>query len=243
MQLSGRPLLDNTADQALFVNREEILSKIDGSLRTGLNCLVVGDPGGGKTSLVRALMYRTQVSDRPLQFTYVRANRARTAGDLLASVLAALRVEVPGPLPALELVDVLAGAVLSANDSGTGNRVIVAEDVSGDAGAELFGALRDEVWQVDAQWLVTASTAQAPSLLRPPADVFFETRMELESAYRRAGGRAAAPAPGRRKSSLPTASSRRRDSVGQTPRRLLELARELAAEPAVGGMRLTTVAG
>lgn len=243
MQLSGRPLLDNTADQALFVDREEILSKIDGSLRTGLNCLVVGDPGGGKTSLVRALMFRTQESDPPLQVTYVRANGARTAGDLLTSVLAAMRVEVPGRLQALGLLDLLAGAVLTADDSAAGNRVIVAEDVTGDAGAELFGALRDEVWQVEAQWLVTTSTAQAPSLLRAPADVFFETRIQL------------GPLPLdqavellRRRLDLPETADvsglvEAADSARETPRRLLEVARELSAEPAVGGLLLTTVAG
>ena len=66
-----------------------------------------------------------------------------------------------------------------ARESDPGPRVIVVEDVLARAGAELFGSLRDELWQVDAQWLVTTSTVQAPGLLRPPADVFFETRVEL----------------------------------------------------------------
>ena len=243
MQISGRPLLDNTADQALFVGRDDILTRVDGSLRNGLNCLVVGDPGGGKTSLVRALMFRTQETNRPLQVSYVRANGARTAGDLLAAVLAALRVEGTGPRPAIELLDVLAGAVVTADDSAHGNRVIVAEDVSGDAGAELFGALRDEVWQVQAQWLVTTSTAQAPSLLRPPADVFFETRGELgplplEQAVELL----------RRRLDLPETADlsglvEAADSARETPRRLLEVARELSAAPTVGGLLLTTVAG
>ena len=54
MQLSGRPLLDNSADQALFVGRDDALARIERSLRSGLNCLVVGQPGSGKSSLVRA---------------------------------------------------------------------------------------------------------------------------------------------------------------------------------------------
>ena len=57
MQLSGRPLLDIEADQALFVGRSDVLGEIDRSLRAGLNCLLAGEPGSGKTSVVRALMF------------------------------------------------------------------------------------------------------------------------------------------------------------------------------------------
>ena len=243
MQLSGRPLLDTDADQALFVGREEILGRIDGSLRTGLNCLVIADPGGGKTSLVRALMFRTLKSDPPLRVTYARANGARSAGDLLSSVLAALRVEAPVQSSALDLLDVLATAIVTDDDSAAGNRVIVVEDVAGDAGTELFGALRDEVWQIEAQWLVTTSTAQAPSLLRPPADVFFETRIQLgalplEQAVELVRRRLDLPATAD-VSDLVEAV----DSARETPRRLVEVARELSAEPAVGGLLLTTVVG
>lgn len=252
MQLSGRPLLDNAADQALFVGREEVLRKIDRSLRSGLNCVVVGEPGSGKTSLVRALMFRTQTADPPLRITHLRANEARTAVDLLTGLLAAVDAPVADgptqPTPS-GLLDVLV-AVMSPDpdtDSDTGARlglrVIVVEDVSGAAGAELFGALRDELWQVDAQWLVTTSSVQAGGLLRPPADVFFETRIELgplttqeatELLRLRLDQPDSADLAGLRQAA---------EAARQTPRRLLEVARELSAEPAVGGLRLTTVAG
>lgn len=243
MQLSGRPLLDNSSDQLLFVGREEILRKVGGGLRAGLNCLLVGEPGSGKTSVVRALMFRSQEPEPPLQITYVRANRARTAGELLALVLAAFRVDVPQQPPALELLDLLATSLQAAQGPGTGNRVIVMEDVPGEAGAELFGALRDEVWQIDAQWLVTASTAQAAGLRRPPADVFFEIRVELDplpleqavELLRRRLDLADTPDLG----GLVEAA----DSARETPRRLLEVARELSAAPTVGGLLLTALAG
>src|ERR1700712_4118890 len=89
MQLSARPLLDNAADQALFAGRDAYLRRIDRSLRSDLNCVVLGDPGSGKTSLVRALMYRSDASRDPLRFTYLRAVEARSATDLLVAVLAA----------------------------------------------------------------------------------------------------------------------------------------------------------
>lgn len=283
MQLSGRPLLDNLHDHALFVGRDDVLQKIGRGLGSGLNCLVFGDPGSGKTSLVRALMFRmdrgrTDLDDAPdrpddsnrFDFFYVRANEARGAADLLTSVLDVLqpisaerRATSKSPIALLdELVKVVADLgdredvdLDSGQQSNVGEgsgsrggdartRVIVVEDVSAVAGAEVFGALRDEVWQVDALWLVTTSTAQVAGLLRPPADVFFETRVELaplttDDAQELLGRRLDDPLTEASMEVISIAA----ESAGGLPRRLLEVARELAAEPTVGGARLNTGRG
>jgi energy-coupling factor transporter ATP-binding protein EcfA2 len=253
MYLSGRPLLDNAADQALFVGRDELLRKIDRSLRSGLNCLVFGDPGSGKTSLVRALMFRTRDSAAPLQVRYVRANAARTAVDLLTAILTVARLDSTGPvdstgpgggrLSSQELLDLLVRETAQSDEMASGTSVIVVEDVSADAGSELFGALRDELWQVDAQWLVTTSSVQAPGLLRPPADVFFETRCELGRLTVDEAAELLRRRLDKPESTGLTGLLEAADSARESPRRLLELARELSGEPAVGGLRLTTVAG
>ncbi len=248
MNLSGRPLLDNTADQALFVGRDEQLRRIEQSLRSGLNCLVVGDPGSGKTSLVRALMYRVHQRADDLRFAYVRGAAARNASELLDAVLAAVsrdaaraaRSAGAGAEPA-DLVNALIDAV---DGSTAGPLVIIVEDVAADAGLDLFGALRDELWQVDARWLVTASTVQAATLLRAPADVFFDVRLRLEPLTAEETGDLLR----RRLDELDDAGLRpiidgARAAGPLTPRRLLELARDLAADPTVGGAGLTTVEG
>ncbi len=258
MRLSGRPLLDNDADQALFVGRDAQLLAMRRSLQTGLNCLVAGDPGSGKTSLIRALMFRLR-SD-PIQFSYTRAGDARTASDLLTSVLTSVRNAGPGTGAAprdvrrqwesvdrqpIELIDELARALADTSRLEPATRVIVVEDVPAAAGFETFGAWRDELWQqLDALWLVSTSTAQVSGLVRAPADVFFETKVELgalsaEEAAELLRLRTDDLAEAERAELIAAALA----AAPETPRRLLEVARELASGPAVGGGRLNTGSG
>jgi hypothetical protein len=250
MRLSGRPLLDNDADQALFVGRELQLRVIARSLRDGLNCLVTGDPGSGKTSLVRAVLFGSV--GEPIHFSYARAGTARSAGELLTAVLHAVpdaahvtpAPRFPGDAQPIELIDELVKVIAGRRDVEPGTQVIVVDDVPAPAGFETFGALRDELWQVDALWLVTTSSAQVSGLLRAPAEVFFETTLELGAL----SAAEAAELLRRRTEDLDT--DERAELIAAalagapaTPRRLLEVARELAAGSAVGGGRLNTVSG
>lgn len=58
--MSGRPLLDNPVDNELFVDRESELTALTTAVARRLNCLLVGDAGVGKTTLVRGWMYRAR---------------------------------------------------------------------------------------------------------------------------------------------------------------------------------------
>jgi hypothetical protein len=173
---------------------------------------------------------------------------ARTASELLQAVLTAVSrdaaVAFGGAAEDTAPTDLVNRLITAVGDQPAPPTVIVVDDVTADAGLDLFGALRDELWQVNARWLVTASTVQAAAFVRPPADVFFETRVQLEpftvpeidEALRR---RLEDPDGAGDHRVLSAAA----EAGPLTPRRLLEVARELAADPTVGGAGLTTVQG
>jgi len=184
MNLSGRPLLDIRSDNELFVDRATELGSVRAALDRGLNCLVVGDRGGGKTSLVRALMFQARQSDDPQdsglpRLIYVRGAGAQSATELLsraADVLAEYHGDLPPggwPGTAAELIRLIGERAQRAPV------VMVLDDVASDAGNALFGVLRDELWSIGLRWLVTVATADRGTLLRPPADAFFEAQVEL----------------------------------------------------------------
>ncbi|MET0967133.1 MAG: AAA family ATPase [Nakamurella sp.] len=247
MQLSGRPLLDNAADNALFAGRKQILVKLQQSLKAGYNCLVSGPPGSGKTSSVRALMYRLHHGPTPWPVIFVRANEAASAGDVLQLVLQSLDYgernddRPPASLPSVQLVDQLAERVKARLDQARVSQLIVIEDIKAAAGLALFGGVRDEVWQIDAQWVVTTSSSHAAGLRQPPADVFFETAVELGPLTPDEG----ADLLRRRMTDQEFADLWDFVPAGalETPRRLIEVARELTEAPAVGGSRLNISRG
>ena len=139
------------------------------------------------------------------------------------------------------------------------------DDITAGAGSQLFGALRDEVWQIGAVWLVTTTPAQALDLVRPPADVFFETRVELAplaapevadllrrrlESRRRSwwlgdrlgiGARSRVRAIGSRRTQDDPAELLDAVLAGRpdTPRRALEAARDWVTNPTVGPTGLT----
>ena len=102
MTLSGRPLLDTRPDQLIFVDRVDEMSRIRTALNQGLNCLVVGERGSGKTSLVRALMFQARQqagpADQPSpELLYVRGAGAENASELLARAADALARHLGDP--------------------------------------------------------------------------------------------------------------------------------------------------
>ena len=232
MTLSGRPLLDTRPDHVLFVDRVDEMSRVRAALNQGLNCLVVGERGSGKTSLVRALMFQARQHAEPVdqrlpELLYVRGAGAQSASELLARAADAL-ARHQGDTPAGTSAGAASGLIAELGERAGRGRVILAlDDAPAGAGNALFGALRDELWSIDLRWLVTVATADSGALLRPPADAFFESQVEI------------APLPvgasieilRRRMGQVPDRLLEEAAEIGSgNPRRLLDIARELSGD-------------
>jgi len=255
--MSGRPLLDTRPDQLLFVDRGDELGRVRAALGQGLNCLVVGERGSGKTSLVRALMFQERQAAvsrgdvHPTQETglpsllYVRGAGVDGAVDLLRRAVEALARHHGGLLaaPTAGTSDRLATSGMSGGPatSGTSDQlvaelgglartgpvVMVLDDVPAAVGNALFGALRDELWSIDLRWLVTVATGDAATLLRPPADAFFESQVTLGSLQ----AEVSMEILRRRMGEVPDRLLADVAAIGGgNPRRLLDIARELGGD-------------
>jgi len=196
MELSGRPLLDTKPDHALFAGRRAELDRLEADVRSGLNVLLVGERGSGKTSLLRQLAYelRQQSPEEPAPaFVEGRiANDVKTFLDLVRYRLG-LRPTVVDPggwqtalgtmggkpmlADALELPNLISSLKEAAPN---GRRVVLVDELASPVGQTVFGRLRDELWQVPLTWVVSTAEDEAGPYLAPPADAFFDSVVRLE---------------------------------------------------------------
>jgi AAA domain-containing protein len=177
--LSGRPLYDNEADRRVFAV-PRAWNELVRAIERRLNVLLLAERGAGKTSVLRQLQMAlreqgesvvfvdaTAVGD-PLELSY----RIR---DALLGQQAPLRGE-PDPVAA-------ASRTLAANlrDLADSEPTVLLVDASGSADAiyGLFGRLRDTLWQLEHRWVVAADSHDRPTVLKSPADAFFDVVISL----------------------------------------------------------------
>lgn len=177
-RLSGRPLLGSRLDAGLFTGRRIQLVMARRALHDRLNIVITGEPGAGRTSTMHALL-----ADLPAPSVLVRGGAVLDAGDLLRRVIADLHVRAGTAAGFPDLggsVDVIDRIALLRQRAGSVDALVIAvDDLPPEAGMDLFGRYRDELWSIDASWLVTVTAGHAPLVLRPPADVFFDVRIDL----------------------------------------------------------------
>jgi hypothetical protein len=228
IDLRNKPLLDTTVDAALFVP-PSTLGRIETALGQGLNVAVLGDRGVGKTSMLRQLTRHLRECGKPVAF--VSAEPAEgAAGTLIAireqladaaGVPQALQAAAVAPVPSDRPSDLARSLAVDAAKPGT---VVVVDGIDAETGHELFGRLRDVLWQAPVSWVVAARSNDR-GMLAPPADAFFEQVTELaplevdqidELLARRLGVDAA---------KIPV--NEIAQASNGNPRRALELAREI----------------
>jgi DNA-binding MarR family transcriptional regulator len=182
MTLSGRPLLNTARDYRMSVDRAAELTRLERALKLGMNAAVLGAAGSGKTSLLSMLQYRNRDD-----YTFVirRAEGIRSAAQLLDRMRG---VEDPsdggqGLESSGRANDSLANLVRwkEAQEAVEEKRIVFAVDgLPVQVGRALFGALRDELWATQMQWVVTAGLRAGSELMQPPVDAFFESKIQLE---------------------------------------------------------------
>jgi DNA-binding MarR family transcriptional regulator len=187
-------LLDNRADAELFVGREAELRALSAAAAAGLNTLVVGAPGIGKTSLLRAWGYRSR--SRPgrskrtasSEVAFVGAEGVTAPAELLRRVAIALASSTNAPTAAPAAAPTPAPASAGDPDAllawiaerpRAATSVLLIDDVTAAAGHGLFGRLRDELWGLGYVWVVSVRPSERGGLTLPPADAFFERTLEL----------------------------------------------------------------
>ena len=227
-ELRNRPLLDTLIDAELYVERGEA-KRLRTALEHCLNTIILGPRGSGKSTLLRQTARELRERGRPSLF--VNVDFAGDAIAILEAVSTAAGQSTPDGVLHLDVIAAVAGdgtAIERIRTMATGEPldpplVVLLDDVRVDAGHELFGRLRDALWQVPVTWVVAASER---ALLTPPADAFFEQTIELapmdagliaQLLQRRLGGDAAR---------IGQLAELAHASDG-SPRRALELARDI----------------
>jgi hypothetical protein len=194
--LSARPLLASALDADLFVARERELEALERAAKAGLNALVLGDRGVGKTSLLHCLERRLEEDDQLAPVFVEGARRAERPEELLSllayrladdqarfSHLGEIMQSVGRRPPRTSTEGLLAGirTVREALAQAERRPLLILDELpSGEVAHQLFGQLRDELWSLPATWVVAAETGDQASYLRPPASAFFETIVILK---------------------------------------------------------------
>jgi hypothetical protein len=191
MLIGTRPLYDNLADAERFVPPlawPTMLRAVD----RRLNVALLGPRGVGKTSLLRRLQLAMRDAQKPTVFVDATAvqnvleltDRIRDALVGQPSAMAAAanltaeafrRQETPVGGASRALASLL-------REIGQAEATTILVDASSSAAAcyELFGRMRDVLWQQDHQWVVALDEVDRPTALKPPADAFFDSVISLD---------------------------------------------------------------
>ncbi len=237
--LGQRPLSASDADSQLFADRSYELKRVGRALDLGLNVYVWGARGSGRTSLLHQIQRRRPASRyarleglEKLQDQLDEAERALVGTRVLERHRSLGLLAMMG-LPAIaeqrakaDPLGHLRTAAIGGKQDGA--HVLLVDDLAASAIHELFGRLRDDMWELPIQWVV-AGTA---SYLDPPADTFFDVTVELPSLDRDGldellTRRAASGTPQEERLLLAEATSALDPLAPCTPRRALAVLRDL----------------
>lgn len=189
--LQGRPLYDNDADRRFFVE-PPVWPALRRALEQRLNVMVTGSRGVGKTTLLRqtqatmrsagervAFVDATAVGE-PLEFgRRVRESLTGRPSPIEESFATMAAVTTRQQAPVAGASRLLARELAAVGDAEP-TLILVDASASPEATYGIFGRLRDTLWQLDHRWVVAIDDADRSTVLKPPADAFFDVELGIE---------------------------------------------------------------
>ncbi len=189
MLLNGRPLYDNQADSRLFVHMP-VWDQVMEAIRRRLNLLVLGRGGSGKTTLLHQIQMVLREQGEAVVF--VEGNGAAGVLELTARVRNALTGEPSVAAVAGSALEALRGGgelpagasrqlglQLQAIGEAPPSVILLDGPSSPEAVYDLFGRMRDVLWQQPHCWVVALDANHRAAVLKPPADAFFDLVLPL----------------------------------------------------------------
>ena len=185
IELRTRPLRATHADAAYLVQRASDMATLVSALSYGFNVMVVGERGSGKSTLVNMLAARLE--EESTRVVQVSGGRFDSAADALRDIARRLATDESDGPEGADLVprggsDQLEGAYRTLADAAGAlpdRVVIIVDGLASTLVHEIFGRLRDEIWALQLQWVLTGNVEEKAILLAPPADAFFEQVITL----------------------------------------------------------------
>jgi thymidylate kinase/DNA-binding HxlR family transcriptional regulator len=180
--LQARPLYDNAADARYFIE-PSIWETAVRAIERQLNVLVTGERRIGKTSLLRQI--QGNLRSRGENVVFVDATGTDSALELVGRIRDALS-PASRSSPLEQQIAAVAGAsrTLQTDLSAIGQAdpaiVLVDASSSGHAVYDVFGRLRDTLWQFEHLWVVAIDDDDRATALRPPADSFFDVVVRVD---------------------------------------------------------------
>jgi len=181
MRFRDRPLLVDGLDAGLYLERPDLEARLVDPLLAHRNVLLLGEAGSGKSTLLRKAASLLERRGRPA--ILVNGAVAEDAAGLLELVDAALRQRVgDGPEgQASESGPASTGLLKATRRLQRAAPVAILLDGLTDAeiGYDVFGRLRDELWEVGHPWAVAVRPRDSGALRTPPADAFWAAVVEI----------------------------------------------------------------
>lgn len=193
--LQGRPLYDNPADAKYYVVPPE-WDAVVGALDRGNNIMLCGERGAGKTSLLRQVQLALRNHDErvvyvdatavaePLELVFRvrdavkgRPGIAQTGADTVSRTLTQMAGDQSPPSGGVSRL--LYDTLLSLREEVEPTVVLLDATAAAQALYGVFGRMRDTIWQLPHRWMVAIDNDDRATVLRPPADTFFDFVIEL----------------------------------------------------------------